>query len=162
MKPETHLPSPVPRSFWPHAIIGYFVLFIAGMVSFIAWAVRQNMDLVRPDYYEHEIRYQQHIDEVERTRRIESQVAIDYAPGEQVIVISLPPSHAPSATGTIHLYRPADESLDREIPLHVEMNGTQRVDVKDLRGGLWRVRLNWSAHGEDYFFDQAIVVANRP
>ena len=55
-------------SLWPYAIAGYFALAITGIAIFITWAVRQNMDLVRSDYYEHEILFQKHIDAVNRTR----------------------------------------------------------------------------------------------
>ncbi len=49
---------------WPG---GFFILFGGYIAGFIVFASRQKMDLVRNDYYDQEIRYQQQIDRVQRT-----------------------------------------------------------------------------------------------
>ena len=51
----------------PAAIVGSFVIlhFPGVVVIFIAWAVRQDMDLVRKDYYEDEIRFQESIESLD-------------------------------------------------------------------------------------------------
>jgi len=37
--------------------------------------------------------------------------------------------------------------------------GIQRLDAKELRDGLWKVRVNWNVGGKDYFVDQPVIVA---
>src|SRR5947207_839195 len=59
------------RNPWPIAIIAYFAVFISFIVTFIVWASHQRVDLVRADYYEAEIKFQQQIDRVERSRPVE-------------------------------------------------------------------------------------------
>ena len=39
---------------WPWAIIGFFVVFVSCVFSFVIFATHQPMDLVRQDYYEEE------------------------------------------------------------------------------------------------------------
>ena len=41
---------------WPYAVIGFFVVFISLIVIFIVFSLGQEIQLVRPDYYEEEIR----------------------------------------------------------------------------------------------------------
>ena len=42
-------PAKPALNLWPHAIIAWFVIFAAALAAWIAFAVRQNMDLVRAD-----------------------------------------------------------------------------------------------------------------
>jgi nitrogen fixation protein FixH len=147
------------RNPWPYAIVIYFILFIAFIAVFIAWAVRQNMDLVRKDYYHEEILFQKQIDTEARTRALGSEVIVRYNDAKRAISIQLPDEHArlPS-TGRIHLYRPSDAKLDREVSLTPDTTGAQSIDASGLQPGLWKVRLNWKAAGQDFYFHQTIVI----
>jgi hypothetical protein len=40
----------------------------------------------------------------------------------------------------------------------VNFDGIQEVDAQKLRAGLWKVRVFWNVDGQEYFFDQPIVV----
>jgi hypothetical protein len=37
--------------------------------------------------------------------------------------------------------------------------GEQVLDAKPLRPGLWKIRVQWTIGGEDYYFDQTVVIA---
>lgn len=150
------------RNFWPYAIVAYFVVFITGIVTWVVFAVHHEDQLVRPDYYEHEIRFQQQIDRVARTSALTSPVQILYHQKEQTISLALPANHtADSSQGVIRLYRPSDARLDREVKLALDEHGSQTVDVSNLPSGLWKVHLSWTTEGSEYYFDQPLVVARK-
>ncbi|HYU45851.1 MAG TPA: FixH family protein [Terriglobales bacterium] len=146
---------------WPIAIIAFFVIAITGIVAFVVFATRNKMELVRHDYYDEEIRYQQQLDRLSRTRPLNAQVTVAYNPARHQIRIKLPSEHAQRPTsGRIHFYRPSDASLDRDFELAVNADGVQDVDTKKLRAGLWKVRVYWKVNNEEYFFDQSVVVGH--
>jgi len=145
---------------WPVSIIGFFVLAITFIVSFIVWAVQQREDLVSNDYYEREVRYQSHLDSLNRSTDLATQVIVTFDPLAQSIVITLPADKAIAARGNIHLYRPSDARLDRELPLALNSQGIQRLDSRSLAGGLWKVRVTWNAAGQDYYVDQPVIVTS--
>ena len=147
------------RNPWPIAITGFFFVAILFIVTFIAFAMRQREDLVSADYYEREVRYQSRLDSMNRSQALAAQAVVTFEPAQQVIVITLPPAQTQSATGNIHLYRPSDARLDRNVPLALNAAGIQRLDAKDLRDGLWKVRVTWSVGGKEYFVDQPVIVA---
>ncbi len=147
------------RNPWPIAITGFFVVAILFIVTFIAFAMRQREDLVSADYYEREVRYQSRLDSMNRSQALAAQTVVTFEPAQQVIVITLPPAQTQGATGNIHLYRPSDARLDRNVPLALDAAGIQRLDAKDLRDGLWKVRLKWNVGGKEYFVDQPVIVA---
>jgi nitrogen fixation protein FixH len=144
---------------WPYAIAIYFVVFIAFIATFITWAVRQKIDLVNKDYYAEEILFQKQIDAAARTAPYISQIAVDYDTTRRSILIQLPAEHArSSASGRIHLYRPSDARKDRELSLAPDVNGAQSLDASQLQPGLWKVRLDWKAAGENFSFAKQIII----
>lgn len=148
-----------PRNPWPIVIISYFAIFIPCMIAFVVFATRQKMDLVRGDYYDDEIRYQQQLDRIDRTSNLAAPAEITYDTSQRAITISLPSLHSPAqATGNIRLYRPSDDSLDQQIELAVGQDGIQHVNARALRAGLWKVRVYWTVNGQEYFSAKSLVI----
>ena len=146
------------RNLWPLAIIGYFIVFITSMVIFIGWAVRQKEDLVRPDYYAEEIRFQQHVDRVARTRQLSTVAKITYDDRTRAIALVVPREHQ-KASGFIQLYRPSDATQDKKIPLSLNADGAQRIDTRGLAAGLWKVRFYWKVADQEFYTDESIVIS---
>jgi nitrogen fixation protein FixH len=151
-------PPRQPRNPWPIAITGVFILFFSGLVAFIVFATTHQVDLVRPDYYEQELQFQHQFERLKRTQQLSQPVTVAYDSSQQCIQIRLPPAQPGRISGRISLYRPSDARLDQELPLAVQADGAQRVDARKLRGGLWKVRLRWTVDGEEYYFDQPVVI----
>src|SRR5579859_2706144 len=103
---NTSTPPKPRRNPWPIAIVAWFVIFTTFTVGIVAYISHQKMDLVRGDYYDDEIRYQEQLDRMNRTAEMQGRVAIDYDRAREAITISLPPlaGHADVA-GRIRLYR---------------------------------------------------------
>jgi hypothetical protein len=154
-------PSPS-RNLWPFAIIGFFCLAVLFLGSFVVWAMRQHEDLVSADYYEREVRYQQQLDSMNRSHAFAAQVVVTFDPTQQAIIITLPAARQQGTTGRVHLYRPSDSRLDRELPLALNAEGVQRLDATGLSGGLWKVRVKWTTAGQEYFLDQPVIVTGAP
>ena len=146
------------RNPWPIAIIAYFAAFISFIVGFVAFAARQKVDLVSPNYYEDEVRFQQHLDRMNRAQSVPAKIVYDSI--HEMVTIKLPVEHVGKlASGSIRFYRPADAKLDREIRLRPGAQGLQQIDTKSLAPGLWKVRVNWKADGQEYSCEQTVIAA---
>jgi hypothetical protein len=55
-------------SLWPISIICFFTVAIIGCVSFVAFCSRHPADLISPNYYEDEVKYQGQIDRLQHTQ----------------------------------------------------------------------------------------------
>ena len=154
--PETLKPR---RSPWPYAIGSYFAVVITCIAIFITWAVKQNMDLVRSDYYEQEILFQRHIDAAKRTMALGSQVALTLDAKAGVLMVRVPATHVTRVShGNVHLYRPSNATLDRHIPFQPDANGQAVLPVHNLASGLWRIRAEWTAGGESYLLENNVLL----
>ncbi len=144
---------------WPTAILAFFAVAIAGLAAFIVFCSRHPADLVEADYYEQEMRYGQQLDRIERTQRSSQAARVSYDDSTRTISIILPAQQAANhVAGTIQLYRPSSSDLDREFKLEPDAGGVQKIDVRAMNPGLWKVRISWTAGREEYFVDQKIVI----
>jgi hypothetical protein len=141
---------------WPIGLTVFFVLFVAGMVAFVAWSAGHREDLVAPDYYEQEIRYQERIEASARAGAAGLRPAIAYDAAMGRLKLSFgDPAALQSATGTVTLYRPSDAAMDRVFAFEPDAEGAQSIPVA-LASGLWRVKTEWHKDGQAFYAEEAI------
>ncbi len=144
---------------WPLSIIAFFTLAVLACAGFIVFCSRHPADLVAADYYEQEIRYQSQMDRVRHAQQSAQPASVAYDPSARRITVSFPEDHSiTNVAGTIHLYRPSDATLDRQLKLEPGPSGVQIIDATGLLPGLWKVRVSWTLDRQDYFLDQQVVI----
>jgi nitrogen fixation protein FixH len=143
---------------WPVSIIVFFSLAIIGCVSFVIFCTRHPVDLVASDYYDQEVRYQDRLESLNRTRGAQAgSVSLDAA--RKAILVHLPREHVASGlSGQVELYRPSAQQLDKRFPLRPGTDGVQTIDAAGLPDGLWKVRVSWAAGGQSYQLEEKIVL----
>ena len=120
---------------------------------------RTSSDLVSPDYYEQELRYQTQIERLERSRALGFSVSVNYEERLKGIRIAFPSGQFKRRlTGEIQLYRPSSAKLDRNLKLDLDATGAQFIDTAGLQPGLWKVRLTWKDPQNNYYTEQPVVV----
>ena len=143
---------------WPVALVAFFIVFASYIIGFVIFASCQKMDLVRADYYDQEIRFQQQIDRVQRSAPVLADAGIDYDPAGDLVTVTLPSVKRDDISGTVSFYRPSDADLDTNAKLGLDEAGRQSLSVRALRAGLWKVRVQWATAGREYFFEKPIVI----
>ena len=134
---------------WARGIVISYVLFAGATIAFGLFALSQPVDLVHPDYYRQGVGHQQQIDRMQATGQLPREEVYALRLEEDQLVLEF--AHQTSTTGEVHLYRPSDGRLDRTVALTLDADGRQRIDVRDLAAGLWKVRVSWTAAGTEYF-----------
>jgi nitrogen fixation protein FixH len=143
---------------WPVGILLSFGLFFAATICLVVVACSHRMDLVSPDYYEREIRFQEHIDRAQRGAAPASKPIVSYDLATRSISVSLKASSPNNLKGRIELYRPSAAALDRHFELQLTADGTQSLDAAHLTPGLWKVRLTWTVADQEFFAEQDVIV----
>lgn len=139
---------------WPVSITLFIAAVIGAVVAFGVYASRNKTDLVAPDYYDQEIRYQQHIDGTRRALRLDSGPVIKVEGRKLNIAV---PNYA-SATGMVMFYRPSDSALDQTFPLALGGDGQQTMDISALASGPWRFRVTWVVSNESFIVETLNVL----
>jgi hypothetical protein len=144
---------------WAWGVVGACILFISVMLGFVVFSFSQQVDLVSRDYYQREIEHQRQIDRVARTRSLPEDVAWELSQEVDQAVFAFPQDQVEEEVrGRIHLYRPADASLDRKWEIALDRQGRQRVPLASLEPGRWRVKIDWRLGGEEYYSEFALTV----
>ncbi|SFF86416.1 FixH family protein [Pontibacter chinhatensis] len=143
---------------WPYMIVVCMVSFMGYIAHFVYQAMNQDVDLVSKDYYAQEIKYQDQIERVRRTQAL-GDVMLNYKAGDEAILLQMPATYQDmNLSGTITLFRPSDDKLDKQLPLQLGRDHSQLLEVADLESGLWKVRVSFSANNEDYYTEKTIQI----
>ena len=145
-------------SWWPRVIIAGFVLFAGFIGNFVRLAMQSDVDLVSKDYYKQELVYQDRIDQLTETGKLDQNISIVYSEvGEQVLVGFPAEFTGKRVTGNVHFFRPSDAKLDYDMPLKL-VDNNQVFSTEKLDKGLWRIKISAQAEGKNYFTEQTITV----
>jgi hypothetical protein len=127
-----------------------FALFIGTLVTI---CVRQDVSLVSANYYQDELVHQKKMTEQQNMLDLKTEPNLTLT--NQRIKISYP-ALTELEHGEIRLTRPSDSRLDQRFPLGKESEQDFLLSVSAR--GLYRVTLQWSMNGKDYYFEKLMVL----
>jgi hypothetical protein len=140
---------------WGTGIVIAFAIFITISVSTAVYLMNQDVHLVADDYYDQEIKYQQQIDRMERTKKLDEKNIIVF--NGTTVKVNIPAALLnDDLTGEIYFYRPSDEDSDIKIPLRTDSLGAQVIPVGSLKKGFWKVKVNWMTSSDEYYIEKSI------
>lgn len=143
---------------WGKGIIALYSFFMLGVALMVYISVTRHIDLVAPNYYEKEIKYQQQIDKINNTVKLENKIVTTMIAGNFVIVFPDDSVDERPLTGEITFYRPSDAKKDFKLRLAPGVDLKQVINTDKLEKGLWKVSIDWSKGGVDYFSEEKIVI----
>ncbi len=145
--------------YWPIGITLTLLVFVGFLVGSLLYSRTIPENLVTENYYENSIHFQQQIDRVKRTGDLLEGVKWQHQPSQKSVIIQLPSqARSASTNGTITLFRPSDAKQDRAIPLNIDQDGKQVLNVADLEKGFWRAFISWRDNEKEYYTEEMFVI----
>jgi len=142
---------------WGTGIAIAFVVFAAAILTMVTVSMNRDVDLVADDYYQQELRHQDHIDRAKRSNAMAEQPSIGVS--ASAVTLKLPVAFSPSHTvGTLTFYRPADRKRDFVVPLRLDSTNSQVVRTASLQKGLWRIKVSWSQLNQTYYHEEPVMI----
>jgi hypothetical protein len=138
------------RLHWGAGIAATYITFAAATSGFVAFAMGQRVELVRPDYYEYSLAHDAHRAAAARAAALGDAFAIEVSADGRLVTVTWPGAQAGSARGAIGLYRPSDVTADRRIEVAPGADGRQVVSLAGLAAGRWRLQVSWQVDGLAY------------
>ena len=142
---------------WGHGIALFYIVFASVMVYFAVKSTQHDHSLVVDNYYEEDLKYQQHFEKLENSKSLENDVKINHDPTSQNIKISFPKEKR-NIAGTIHFYRPSDKSKDLKVKINLDQNFEQSLPVSQLSSGLWKLKVEWQADGTPFYKEETVIL----
>lgn len=137
---------------WGKGILLSIIGFVALIITMVVISVRMDgIELVTENYYEEEIKFQDQIDKENSALKLDREV-ISYDAASKTVLLDLPSG----ASGKLQLFRPSDSNLDQILSFTAAEKGKTAIPVENLKAGYWKVQLNWSEGGKDYYEEKKI------
>lgn len=139
---------------WGKGILLTIIAFVGFILVLVVISVKQDdIHLVTENYYEKEIKYQEHIEREKSASTLDRDVLM-YDGSSRSMVLDLPVG----AKGSLQLFRPSDARLDQELELEITEAGKTLVPLEKLKPGYWRVQLTWTEGGVEYYQEKKINI----
>lgn len=141
---------------WGYKIMTVYLVFVAGIALMVYKSTTQKIDLVTPDYYARELKFQERIDAVKRTEVLSAKVK--YEVKDKKLSITLPAEFdSKEVNGSALLYCPADNNKD--IKKDFTTNNTiTTVAIPLSAKGAYQLQLSWIAEGHAYYFEENLFL----
>lgn len=141
------------------SLVATIIVFVLFFVGFAIWTFQDDVELVYDNYYEKDVVYEQQIKRIARTNALPVKPSLIYDQTGQVLRLAFPLAlgHMPTA-GKVLLFRPADLHQDRLFSLELIADSLQSIPLPGLEAGLWRIKLDWTSGGEEYYLEQSLMV----
>ena len=135
---------------WGFWIAFSYCFFAAGVFTMVYISMSTNEDLVTENYYEKELKYQDHIEMVKTTNALEGRVDVEFS-GDSVIFKF--PNIAANIhySGSIYFFRPSDKRGDFIHDVKVDSTNTQSLTTELFAKGFWRAKITWNAENQQYY-----------
>lgn len=139
---------------WGYKIFIVYIVFVCGIAYLIIRSTREKIDLVTPDYYSEELKYQDKINESKNTAQLSGKLNIIHR--HDSLLLQLPAEfNGVTTKGGIKIYYPADKNKDITVPFETMNAFVGTVLPKNIYGQ-HELHISWAAGGKNYYFEQKI------
>jgi hypothetical protein len=147
------------RFHWGAGITLVLILFALMLFTLAYISYRQDRQLVREDYYYHEIHHQSEIDALGNFAVLGQNLVIRHA-GERLILEFPAILGAGRAQGHLELMRPNDASLDKRFDIAPDTTGRVEVPSGNLTAGKYLLKATLVMADRKYCVEKEIVIQN--
>lgn len=139
---------------WATGIFLAYSAFVALIIIMVISTYKQNIDLVTPDYYEQELKYQQRQAELIRSNHLQENVLVKMT--DAALILKFP--QGKSISGEVELFRPSDKRMDVELPISTNADGEMYINTSPMKSGMYKIQISWMMDDISYFNEETIVI----
>lgn len=124
--------------------------FVMMMVILVVLSSQQDIPLVRKDYYEHDLKYNEHLIRMANSQKLTKNVAVKYDEPNEKITLQFPEAME-SLSGEILVFRPSQEGIDFTLPIEKLKNNQLIFGTSEMLKGKWKLKINWKNNSTTYY-----------
>jgi hypothetical protein len=140
---------------WGLKILIAYLVFVAGIAVMVIKSSQQNIDLVTTDYYAKELKYQERINAIVRTKALP--VPVRYKINGEKLMVSFPSNFiGRTISGSIVLYCPSDKRKDVEAGFVTD--SCRAIIQLPATSGAFDLQIGWQDDGTAYYFEEKVFL----
>ncbi len=137
------------------------VILYGGFVLLILFLVYKTTtvkdDLVSPDYYAKELKFQEQVDKQKRAHDLKEQLSWN-VDGKKIAIQFPSNMIAKNVKAEILFYNASDDKRDFTVSCSPDSNGLCQVNSDKLQHGVYEMKIDWSAAGVSYYNEGTINI----
>lgn len=142
---------------WGYRIAALYIGFVLLILFMVVMAMRQKIELVTPDYYAKELKFQQEIDAMNNASLLSANLQVELH--SNTVLISFPEEFkGKSIQGNALMFRPSDSSLDISFPIELNEEGKMILQSEKFKTGLYKLTVKWNADDKNYQSEHTVVL----
>lgn len=142
---------------WGSGIAIFYSIFAIALVYLVVKSFSQDHSLVVDNYYEEDLKYQEHYEKLTNSKALEQDLTISHDMSLNSIRLQFPDDLG-TISGTISFYRPSDKSKDVRLNIKTDQNYSQNLPVEDLITGNWTIKVDWKAGRKNFYKEETIIL----
>jgi hypothetical protein len=136
---------------WGTGIALAYTAFVGLMVFAVVSATKSDPGLLRKDYYQLDLDYQEHMDKKVNAAGLSADPVVRFDAGSRQLKVQWPPN-APFREGRVNMYRLSDDRAELRAAFPAPVDGVSSLAADKLASGRWHVELDWTdTDGKAYF-----------
>lgn len=144
---------------WGTGIAIAYSTFALVMVAFVLRSRQYDPGLVRQDYYNLDLNYQEHMQKKQNAANLAEGVKVQFDALKQVIRLQFPAGLG-TPSGSIKCFRSVNVKDDFEVEVKTTTDGQMEISTERLPDGLWHLEVDWQANGMKYFNETTVTLTN--
>lgn len=124
--------------------------FVTMMVTLVVLSSQQDIPLVRDDYYEHDLKYNEHLTRMGNSQKLTENVLVDYDEPNEKVRLQFPETME-NLSGEVLVFRPSQEGIDFTLPIEQLENNQLTFGTSEMLKGKWKLKINWENQGTTYY-----------
>lgn len=135
---------------WGTKVAALYLGFAGLIITLVVASMRQDFDLVTPDYYGAELRYQEVIDAGRNQAALSAPVSLQQEADS--LRIRFPEEFiGRQVSGQLHFYAPVNAARDREFPIFLRQNELCIAYSQLHAGTHYTLKITWESEGKSYY-----------
>jgi hypothetical protein len=142
---------------WGYKIAILYIGFVLLILTLVGMSSRQKVDLVSADYYEKELKFQDRLDDLNRSNELSEPLVWSVQAGS--ILLNFPNEFKGRKTsGSIYFFRPSDSGMDKTLVIPADTNLVRNISTNILNSGLYKMEISWESEGQKYYNEGIIQI----
>lgn len=142
---------------WGTGIFIFIVAFLMACIAFVIYAQSQRWSMVEDDYYPKTLRHEEKMVKMRNANGLSERLQVKF--DNQFLTVQFPADFkGKTIDGSIHIYRPSDETLDVMMPIAADTSQRVTIPMSKLSRGKYIVKVDWTSEGVAYYKENELFI----
>ncbi len=142
---------------WGWRIVILYGVFMLLMLFLVYKTTTVKDDLVTPDYYAKELKFQEQVDKQKRTNDLKEQLSWNVE-GKRIAIQFPSEMLSKSVKAEILFYNASEAKRDFTVSCSPDSTGLCEVNSDKFQHGVYEMKIDWSAGGVSYYNEGTINI----